>query len=192
MNSVSLKYLSEQFILRIKNFLQKFSNVFFGAVQCLCNIINNTITIKAITNQRRRRKKMLSFTFASRQHHRNSIPNMIWIYSSLELFSLISMIFLRCVFLSIFFGWSDDKAVISYLVSRCWNHAKCSNVMGKSSIYSNLNAKIWYFVVPLLSVAIWSDAFTCWLVACSTSCFFFLFRGKRLKTLALFESAKKR
>lgn len=190
MNSVSLKYLSEQFILRIKNFLQKFSNVFFGAVQCLCNIINNTITIKAITNQRTR-KKMFSFTFASRQHHRNSIPNMIWIYSSLELFSLISMIFFRCVFLSIFFGWSDDKAVISYLVSRCWNHAKCSNVMGKSSIYSNLNAKIWYFVVPLLSVAIWSDAFTCWLVAFFTS-FFFLFREKRLKTLALFESAKKR
>lgn len=43
---------------------------------------------------------------------------------------------------------------------------------------------------PLLSVAIWSDAFTCWLVAFFTS-FFFLFRGKRLKTLALFESAKK-
>lgn len=67
MNSVSLKYLSEQFFLRIKNFLQKFSNVFFSAVQCLCNIINNTITIKAITNQRRRKKCLVRFTAASSQ-----------------------------------------------------------------------------------------------------------------------------
>lgn len=134
---------------------------------------------------------MFSFTFASRQHHRNSIPNMIWIYSSLELFSLISMIFFRCIFLSIFFGWSDDKAVISYLVSRCWNHAKCSNVMGKSSIYSNLNAKIWYFVVPLLSVAIWFDAFTCWLVAFFTS-FFFSLSWKAFENFGIVWISKKK